>query len=673
LSTLERAAYSRALKPGRRDTLWPGTLLAAAVAFLACFLALRERLLPGADSYYHLAIAREIAAHGLPHDLPWARFSAMHQGFGDKEVLFHLLLAPFAKLAAWPDPRLGGALALAFFVSLLAAALAWLGARAAGGWGLAVPFLLVFTSTEAAERWLRLRPELLSLLLLLLFLWSAARRRYRLAGGLAALYALSYTAFHALLGLAALVFLFFGWVRRRWEWGLPLYALLGTGIGLVVHPHFPKNLEIWVLQNVYFFRLRDSLDVGSEIFANPSDELLIANLAWFLTMAVLWCSPGTGATATGAERDAGTRGEAKAGADGEATAGADHADGVREAESRGADVFAIAAAVFGVLYLLMSRFATYFFPFATLWTLFELRRRGRAPGRWIVLGGRRLPLAAVLGACLLVGLPPAARWLGELRAASDPGPRAVRIADRAALSRALPAGARVAARWPATPPYIFWAPQAFYLNVLDPVFMAVPYPQAYGAQRAVFAGDEPDVPLVVAARLASDYIACEEVGAERLIARLAADPRVAVLHRGINAAFHLLPAANRAFVLDWQERPGRAAYPRLPPGRGGEIEGYVNARRMTAAGGCIELTHREEVKAPLHATFEFSPSGPSRLALDGHTLAATSASLHAVLGRGLILPVALGAGPHLLSVLTCPDAESPSRTGFYLLARDRRP
>jgi hypothetical protein len=641
----------RAISRPRGKWLGVGTFLAAAAAFLACFLALRERLLPDTDSYYHLAIAREIAAHGLPHDLAWVRFSALRQGFGDKEVLFHLLLAPFAKLAAWPDPRLGGALALAFFVSLLAAALAWLGARAAGWWGLAVPFLLVFTSTEVAGRWVRLRPELLSLLLLLLFLWSAARRRYRLAGGLAALYALSYTAFHALLGLAALLFLFFGWVRRRWEWGLPLYVLLGTGIGLVVHPHFPKNLEIWVLQNVDFFRVRDPLDVGAEILPDPSDALLIGNLAWFLAMAALWCSP-----ASAAERG----------------------DGLQEAESdalaRGADVFGIAAAVFGVLYLLMSRFATYFFPFATLWTLFELRRRGRAPGRWIVLGGRRLPLAAALGACLLAGLPPAALRLREVRAISDPGPGAVRIADRAAVSRVLPAGARVAAPWQSTPLYLFWAPQALYLNVLDPVFMAVPYPQAYAAQRAVFAGDEPDVPLAVRRRLASDYIACATAGpTARLAARLAADPRAATLHHGINAVYRLLGADNHAFVLDWQEERRGAAYPRLRQGEGGEIEGYVDARRMLAEGNCLELAHAEELKAPARVTWELSPSGPSRLALDGRTLAATSTSLHAVLGRGVILPVTLAAGKHVVSVLTCPDAEAPDRIGFYLLERGRLP
>jgi len=53
-----------------------------------------------------------------------------------------------------------------------------------------------------------------------------------------------------------------GWARRRWEWRLPVYAVTGTVVGLLVHPHFPKNLEIWVLQTFEYFRYRAVLDKG---------------------------------------------------------------------------------------------------------------------------------------------------------------------------------------------------------------------------------------------------------------------------------------------------------------------------------------------------------------------------------------------------------------------------
>jgi hypothetical protein len=662
-----RAATRAPAWSRERRLLAAWTLIAGVVASAACFLAMRGWLLPDTDSYYHLAIGREIAAHGVLHNLPWVRFSAFQHGFGDKELLFHLLLAPFGGAAGRTDPRLAGALALACFVGLLGAVLAFLGARAAGWPGLALPFFLAYAATTMTTRWVRLRPELLSLVLLLLVLWSIVRRRPRWVGALSALYALGYTAFQALLGLVGLIFLFLGVVRRRWEWDFLLYAVLGVGLGLVVHPNFPKNLEIWMLQSIAILRVRDPGDIGSEIFPDSTATVLFGNLAWFLAAAALWQSPPRRGTAgEAADGGAGSAGSAPA----KAGPRLEDADLV----GRAADAFGVAAGAFGLLYLLSERFAHYFYPLATLWMLFELRRRGRAPGRWIKVGGHRLPLAAALAVCLLAGWPAATRARRWVRLSSDPGPRAVALADRAALSRALPPGARVAAHWGHTPIYLFWAPQALYLNVLDPVFMAVPFPAAYARQRAVFDGSEPDVPLAVEQTLASDFVVCSEQGPEtaKVVSRLAADPRAASLHRGFNAVFRMLPSANRDFVLDWRAERPRATYPRLPSGQGGLFEGYVDARRLVAAGNCLEVSHAEELAVAAQVTFELAPSGPSRLALDGKTLVATTASLHALLGRGLVVPLTLPAGKHLLSVVTCPDAEPPGRTGFYLLARHRQ-
>src|SRR5207244_6895006 len=81
--------------------IWP----AVALVFLGSALALyllcaRFPVLPDSDSYYHLAVARAYAEHGLSYRPDWARFSIMHDGFGDKELLFSVLLIPFAPLPA---------------------------------------------------------------------------------------------------------------------------------------------------------------------------------------------------------------------------------------------------------------------------------------------------------------------------------------------------------------------------------------------------------------------------------------------------------------------------------------------------------------------------------------------------------------------------------------------
>ncbi|HKC24160.1 MAG TPA: hypothetical protein VKF32_05430 [Thermoanaerobaculia bacterium] len=43
-------------------------------------------------------MARAYAQGGMLHAFPWARFSLLTEGFGDKELAFHLLLAPFVVL-----------------------------------------------------------------------------------------------------------------------------------------------------------------------------------------------------------------------------------------------------------------------------------------------------------------------------------------------------------------------------------------------------------------------------------------------------------------------------------------------------------------------------------------------------------------------------------------------
>jgi hypothetical protein len=639
--------------PRRRLQLVTLALFVASFAAALLFYS-RHPLLYDTDSYYHLAVGRAYAEQGLIDRLPWARFSVMHDGFGDKELLFHLLLAPFARTA---DPLLGGRIALALLDALLLTAFGWLAVRAVGPWGLAAPFALPLLSAELGWRLVRLRPELLSLLLLLGVLWAVTRGRYRWLGALAALYALSYTAFHALLGLCLLLFLFFGWARRRWEPGLLLYPLLGTGLGLVLHPHFPKNLVVWVVQSVHFFLYKGNLDVGTEIRPNFTDVVLMVNLGWFLALAALWRSG----------RPVGEAGEA---------------------ESRAADAFGVAAAVFGVLYLLMSRFSIYFFPFATLWLLFEMRRRGRLPGGRVGLpGGRSVPLAAALIFCGLLGLPEMGRQLQTFARRTDPGPGAVRVVDRRSVAQALPPGAKVAAPWTSTPVYLFAAPSARYLNVLDPVFMAVPHPRLYALQRAVFEGEEPDVPLAVGAGLDSGFLVIPiQDDTRRLVERLSGDPRVETLYRGFNGVFRMSPAFGRGFVLDWRVAPPSSpmppppeafaelwpGYPRLRDERARALEGYVDARRLTRGQRrCVGLVHEQEVETPARVVYELAPSGPTSLWLDGRLLASTAGSLGAILGRGLQVQADLAPGRHRLTVSTCPEQGPEARSGFYLLERQR--
>ncbi|HEX2466273.1 MAG TPA: hypothetical protein VHR17_16750 [Thermoanaerobaculia bacterium] len=648
----------RAQRTLRAWQVWAITF-AIAAPLLAAFFTRNPQLYDN-DAYYHLAVARTYFREGLIDDLRWTRFSAMADGFGDKELLFHLLLAPFAGLAR--DPVRGGQIALTLLLAALFAALSVAARRTLGGWAILLPWAIAFSSTELAWRWVRLRPELLSLLLLVCALEAIARRRYRLLGAIAALYALSYTAFHAFVGLCGLIFLFGGWARRRWEWPLPLYAAAGTAVGLLVHPHFPKNLEIWVLQTFEYFRYRAVLDVGTEITPNYTDVTLMVNLGWALGLCVLWLSSRPDPTAETRPSDA-------------------------DLDRRLADAYGVAAAVFSVLYLLMSRFSLYALPFATLWVLDSIRARGRSIGGRTRLpwSRRAVPLALGAAFCLAVSAPEALRQWKNYDLRTQAGPGRVRLRDREAFSAALPPGALVAAPWQQTSIYMLWAPQALYLNVLDPVFLAASDPARHAAQASVFSGEEPDVPLAVAVALDSQFLAYSPyAGLDLLTARLEHDPRVAIRHRlhGFNLLWTMLPDRNDAFILDWFELPSQQGeapptaakldaatlrrYPRWPVGRGTRVEAYVDTRRLDDRRGCVTLAHPIAESEPRRMEAELAPWGPSTVGLDGNEVAGIGGEPKAVLGRGVTFVLELAAGDHLLTVRTCPGKDEKGPRGFYL-------
>ncbi|HTD27492.1 MAG TPA: hypothetical protein VK649_10960, partial [Candidatus Elarobacter sp.] len=414
-----------------------------ALVFLGSALALyvlcaQFPVLPDADSYYHLAVARAYAEHGLFYRPDWARFSIMHDGFGDKEFLFHVLLIPFTRLA---DPTRGGVVALALLGALIAALLAHQAMAAVGRWGLAIPLLVFGSAADFMLRAIRLRPELLSLLLILVAIPLASRRRSALLAVVAFLYTLGYTAFQAFLGLCLLFFVYTLWVERRAEWRIAVYPGIGVALGLLLHPHFPANVRVWLVQNVSFFVQNATVDPGPEILPPTTRETLLLNLGWWAGLLVLW------------------RSRSRVAAPCE--------------DRRLSDFTLLAAAAFGLLYLLMYRFIVYAVPLVTLALLRSMQAAGEAPGRFTRLAARgRVPFALAFSLCLLSAAPLTRLGLGRMQAAMSRVWRPDMRADWEAFARAMPDGAKVAAPWAATETFVFWAPRAAYLNVLDPLFMA---------------------------------------------------------------------------------------------------------------------------------------------------------------------------------------------------------
>jgi hypothetical protein len=363
-----------------------------------------------------------------------------------------------------------------------------------------------------------------------------------------------------------------------------------------------------------------------------------------------------------------------------------------EAERRMASFCWIAAAAFGVLFVQMGRFSTFVIPFAALAVSFELCARGlglnlaeriRLPGARTISSA--LALSSIAALSCANGLAVAfVNW--QIAGSFDPSLR--RELD--ALARVLPPSSRVAANWNDAELYAFHVPHARFLNVYDPVFMAVGAPARYAVWTKVMAGDLPDVPDAIARELESEYLAVAVGSYPELERRLAGDPRARLLHRGRHALYRVQNRAD-GFVEGWipesSSTDARGAKPKVAPGAAfraardtnqpvqqadptsrpdAQPSSYVDARAAIAADGCAILIHDESVITPRARLFELAAWGPSVWWVDGQQRLQLPAANRARLGEGPAVLIRLEPGPHRFKIRTC---ASDGEAGFYVLDR----
>jgi hypothetical protein len=503
-------------------------------------------------------------------------------------------------------------------------------------------------------RLVRLRPELLALLLLLAAAYLVGRGRYRTFGALSALFALCYSAVHAWFAVWCALFLFWGWSRRRWEWALPLYAALGLGLGLVVHPRFPANLD--ALAMAFRVGLGGAALEGSGRELQPHSTLVafFTQLGLLGAFLVVWLS----------RRPEGPP---------------------RPDDARLRDVLGVLAAAFGVLYLTSARFALFAFPIAALWLLWSLKARGETIGGAVDFFGRRVPIGIALAACALAAAYPAAVSAGTFARRATAGPDEIRFRDRRALAALLPPGARVAATWGDTDLLVFYAPRARYLEVLDPLPMSLASPEAYQAKLRIWGGTERDVPRALVTALDSDYLVASRLKPEQagLLRRLEGDPRMEILHDGLHLLARWRPGANRRFVRPWIVAPlGMNDLAQLPHGtwtaypwdtdpRGRTAAGYVDLGRLGEPADC-RLLATSLAPSTMGDRWAIAPAGPTRVAFAGREVLAVSGALDAVLADAVRFPLPPRSAAGVLTVQTC-GAREGDAGGFYFWADSSTP
>lgn len=618
--------------PGRRAPESGNRAFVAGLAWFAVALlvliAVRDRYwwIGGDDGWYHIRLAAELRRRGTLYldTLPFVRLSVFTEGWGDKELLFHWLLIPFAG----GDLLTGAKVALSVINGLVVGVVAWSAVRLVGRAGWLAPVLLLAINTHFPVRMDQLRPAGLSLALLLLLAQAIiARRRWPLFA-IGALYPLTYTAWQAPILLAAATFAAFAVLRRDPRWELLWVPLAGVALGILVHPGFPDNARIWALQNVAFFRQRGSLPVGTEIFSEGVVGFLRSNWTGLVALVLLALA-----------RRPRWR------------------NGLRDADL----VMGVFAATTLVLFLLAIRFAEYAVPFACLFGLLLyhdleprpfVARLGRA--------GRAAPwgLVAFGGMFLHVRETVAVMRINHRYAFQS-------IADIDRFGAAIPPGATVASTWDFTPFYFFAAPRASYLNVLDPVFMAVRYPAQYDTLERIHEGVITDVPAALSAGLGSDYIAWNAVAFPALARRAQSDPRLVPVFTSVNHQVARVDhESDHGFVTDW--RIDTIATP--------ELDRYLAKRETTPAaamgapydpraaralvdpppgfeGSCWWASRRfPPTREPRLAWF--SSSGPAVVFRNGQRIHASEEGNAGVIDAVRLDP---GTTPADIAVFTCAD------------------
>lgn len=223
------------------------------VLFIAGFAVVQYATpgLAGNDGYYHVKMGYLMRTAGLTPDFPYLPLTILNEAaYYDHHLLYHAFLALFATV----DPAVDGGLALtqgAKLASIVMPSLAFM----AIWWllrGQRVPYAAVwavglFAISEAfLYRMSMPRAQSLSLLLLALGLHWLLQGKYHYLLPLGFLFVWAYNAFPLLLVMAGVYVIATLMVQRQLAWQALAYPAAGIGLGLLINPYFPQNIEFIV-------------------------------------------------------------------------------------------------------------------------------------------------------------------------------------------------------------------------------------------------------------------------------------------------------------------------------------------------------------------------------------------------------------------------------------------
>jgi len=205
---------------------------------------------PDPDAFFHAKFSGWMFEHGLPLSFPWLDLTALHPGFHDQHLLFHVFLLPFVKLfGTLPGAQIAAVVLGGVFAVVAMFVFERLSMKPAWFWTavlVALPPMMMRLSLGKASP--------LAIGLFLLGIDALVKRRPFWAFIVGIIYALTHGGWSVLLG-AQVVLIAGSWIYSRFidgkieriELGVLFATAGGCLLGTFAHPHFPDNLSyLWV-------------------------------------------------------------------------------------------------------------------------------------------------------------------------------------------------------------------------------------------------------------------------------------------------------------------------------------------------------------------------------------------------------------------------------------------
>lgn len=261
--------------------------------------------IPDPDSFYHIKHAQIYRAEGVAFsNFPWAQYSAIKTNGSDIWYGFHILLIPFSIFSGALGIKLTGVVSTFFALACL-----WfVFKRHDIKWPAFWPVLIFISAPNIMNRFLMMRPHLLSLALTMLLLsflilpFKTVRvmsTRSRAHDTLMFIVAFLISWVH--LSLVWVPFLVFGivflakyLVEKTWLWRGGLILALGSIAGWLLRPNPIGSLKLVYIQVVQLMLEKQqdfSLLFGRELFP-LAPQTLFQNfsafmLLWFFAVIIL--------------------------------------------------------------------------------------------------------------------------------------------------------------------------------------------------------------------------------------------------------------------------------------------------------------------------------------------------------------------------------------------------